>query len=135
MKKLILIALCLLTVASVCCGVVAFASTTIEEKIKKLEGVEDVRIVCCEDVCFVAVKPSGVMQKSQCAKLRQQIIQLAQQKNDKLHVVVTFSPKAFYHVDKLQKMPNDMKQAEIERLVEKLSKMPIPLDSARKMDN
>ena len=135
MKKLILLAICTLIVASLCCGVVAFASTTLEEKIKKIDGVEDVRIACCEDVCIVAVKPSGVMQKTECQKIRQQIIQIVEQNNDKLHVVVTFSPKAFFHIERLEKLPDDLKQVEIERLIDKLSKIPMPLDMTRKMDD
>ena len=127
MKKLTLIALCLLTVASLCCGAIAFANTNLAEKLKKIDGVEDVRIAYCKDLCIVAIKPNGVMQKTECQKLREEVIKTAQQDNAELHVVVTFNPKAFYHIERLEKLPDDLKQVEIERLLDKLSKTPMPL--------
>ena len=129
MKKLILIALAIV-IASICCSAVALASTTLQQQLKQLDGVEDVRIAYANDTYFVAVKPSGIMQKTECQKLRQQIIDTVKSTDDKANVVVSFSVKLFCHIEKIENLPEDLKQVEIERLMDKLSKIPMPLGNA-----
>ena len=128
MKKLLLLVLATIIVATVCSTAVAFANTNaLSDKIKQLDGVDDVRIATCNDLCVVAVKPKGVMQKSQCDKLRQEIAKTVKAEKDSMQVVVTFSVKAFCHIEKIEQMPEDKRQAELDKLIERLSKIPMPL--------
>ncbi len=128
MKKLLLLVLATIIVATVCSTAVAFANTNaLSDKIKQLDGVDDVRIATCNDLCVVAVKPKGVMQKSQCDKLRQEIAKTVKAEKDSMQVVVTFSVKAFCHIEKIEQMPEDKRQAELDKLIDRLSKIPMPL--------
>ena len=71
MKKFVLLLLATLIVGSLCLGAVAFASTPqeIATAVKKIDGVEDAKVALSNTVCFVAVKPCGVISKIQCEKL------------------------------------------------------------------
>lgn len=129
MKKLVLLVLVAVVVATVCTTSVALASnpSDLAEKIKKLDGVDDVKIAIYKNTCFVAVKPRGVMQKSQYNKLRQQIVDTVVKDNANMQVAVSFSVKLFCQIEKIEKLPAEQKQQQLDKLLDRLSKIPMPL--------
>ena len=131
MKKVILVMLIAVVVASIFTTTAAFASQSSEiaQKIKKLEGVADAKVAIYQNVCFVAVKPSGIMQKTECLKLREQIIKTVTQDNENMQVAVSFSVKLFCQIEKIEKLPQEQQQKELNNLLDKLSKIPMPLKS------
>lgn len=130
MKKLIFAALLVLIVSSICCTTLALASTPqqIANEIKGLDGVDDVRVALSNKVCFVAVKPSGVISKTQCQKLRNQIVERVNQLDEEMQVVVSFNVKLFCQIEKIEKLPAHQRQAELDKLMERFSKIPMPLN-------
>lgn len=130
MKKLT-IAVTLLAIALLlCCSVVAFAadSEQIISKIVALEGVEDAKVAICNNTCFVAIKPRGIVSKSQAMQLRQRVVEAVQQEDASLQVAVSFSVKLFCQIERLEKLPEAERQVEIDKLMDRLSKIPMPLN-------
>ena len=133
MKKFVLLLLATLIVGSLCLGAVAFASTPqeIATAVKKIDGVEDAKVALSNTVCFVAVKPCGVISKIQCEKLRQQIVETAKSICPTADVVVSFNVKLYCQIEKIEKLPQEKRQAEIDKLMDMLAKIPMPLKPAR----
>lgn len=131
MKKLIFVALLVTVVASLCCTTVALAATPQEivKAVKKIEGVEDAKVALSNNVCFVAIKPTGVISKLQCEKMRQQIVEAVKKIEPNVDVAVSFSVKLYCQVEKIEKLPAEHRQTEIDKLMDRLSKIPMPLKS------
>ena len=130
MKKVLICLILAFTVFATLSTVALANDDTVEKQILQIDGVEDVRVAFYKNYCFVAIKSKGVIQKSQCQKLRQQVIQIASNDGQR-QVYVSCNPKLFFEIESLEKLSETERQKALEKLFDKISKIPVPLNKSK----
>lgn len=130
MKKILIILMLAVTVALVL-PTAAFASTdketAITEIAKSNQNIKEAVTIVKDDIAVIAIK-TDVITRTQYWALKEKLSQSITEKfADITNVYVTNNPKVFHTLQKLSNMDDKQRQTELEKLMDKLSKIPMPL--------
>ena len=124
MKKIIVIVLLLLCVN---CTIFANANTTkVEEDVQKLaislDNITDAKCIVHHRICVVAVKTEKVVTKSQYENLKKKLEEEITKNYQIDAVIVTRNVKIFKQIEELNKLEDNERAMEIEKILQKLDK-------------
>lgn len=126
MKK-ILMMFALIAMFTLLTPVMANAGENIETLITNIEHVKKAQVLQYGKLCVVAIDTENVTTKSQYAQLKQQIAETVKKETDAEHIVVTNNVRVYREIEKINQMPEEEKQQHIEKLLDRLSRIPAPL--------
>lgn len=130
MKK-ILIFLALIMTVTLLLPVNALAATNTESDITKMvkseKNVKDAVTIVKDNIAVVAIK-TDVVTRTQYWELKAKLADTISAKyKDITNVYVTNNPKIFFALEKLSDMDSTQRETELKKLMDRLSKIPMPL--------
>lgn len=141
MRKIIILALIVLMIISVV-PASAFASTnantttteqTVKDIVKQNKLVTDSVVLVEKDLAVIAVKTKAIS-RTEYWDMKTNISNAVQQKLPQIKtVLVTNNPKVFYAITKLNQLSPEERSKQVEQLLDKLSKIPMPYFDGQKL--